>query len=87
MAGSPSEARDIIQDLQAELRRSRVEIERLRMDNRDARERIGKPDPRLRLVEAENRRLREELAAARTQRDTLEAAIRGGLERLRRGRR
>jgi hypothetical protein len=57
------------------------------MDNRDARERIGKPDPRLRLVEAENRRLREELAAARTQRDTLEAAIRGGLERLRRGRR
>ena len=60
-----------------------MELERLRLDTKEARERSQRPDPRLVRLERENERLRDELAKARTQRDELEAGVREALQALR----
>lgn len=76
----------IVQDLQGQLRDCRVEAVRLRMELQELRGRAGKPDPRMRMVEQENRRLREELNEARRVRDELDAGVRRMLERIGGGR-
>ena len=75
-------ASDVIQKLQAELRDRRVEAERLRLDADDLRARVGKPDPRLRRLEVEVQRLRDELTEARQQRDELLLGVRSALGKL-----
>lgn len=62
-----------------------MELERVRLETKEARERRGRPDPRLQRLEAENARLRDELARARADRDELEAGLREAVDRLRRG--
>jgi septal ring factor EnvC (AmiA/AmiB activator) len=68
----------------AEIRRLKVELERLRLDTREARERRSRPDPRVQRLEAENSRLRDELFRARADRDELEEGLREAVDRLRR---
>ncbi len=80
MAENP--ASDVVQKLQAELRERRVEAERLRLEADDLRAKVGKPDPRLERLEVENRRLREELAETRDQRDELLHGVRAAVEKL-----
>jgi uncharacterized coiled-coil DUF342 family protein len=75
-------ASDVVQKLQAELRASRVEVERLRLEANDHRAMVGKPDPRLERLEAEVRRLREELAETRDQRDELLSGVRAAVDKL-----
>jgi chromosome segregation ATPase len=83
---SPSKAADqgVVQDLLAQVRSLKVENERLRLESNEAKARIGKPDPRLERLENENRRLRDELAAARAERDALNEGIASLLGRLKR---
>lgn len=73
VAGSPDEP--IVQQLLAERRELKVVAERLRLEIRDLSARVGRPDPRLRSLEAENRRLRDELASARNERDHYREAV------------
>jgi predicted nuclease with TOPRIM domain len=82
----PANATDhnVVQDLLAQLRSLKVENERLRLESQEAKARIGKPDPRLERLEQENRRLREELAAARSERDALSEAVASCVARLKR---
>ncbi|MGH7902624.1 MAG: hypothetical protein ACREPA_00660 [Candidatus Dormibacteraceae bacterium] len=76
---------DVIQSLLADNRTLKIEAQRLRLEAEELRARFGRPDPRLETLEAENRRLREELAGARTDRDALGEGIAAALDRLRRG--
>ena len=82
----PSKTADqgVVQDLLAQVRSLKVENERLRLESNEAKARIGKPDPRLERLENENRRLRDELAAARVERDALNEGIASLLGRLKR---
>ena len=82
----PSKTADqgVVQDLLAQVRSLKVENERLRLESNEAKARIGKPDPRLERLENENRRLRDELAAARAERDALNEGIASLLGRLKR---
>jgi predicted nuclease with TOPRIM domain len=77
-------ADNVVQDLLADKRRLMVENERLKLEADEARSRFGKPDPRLERLEAENRRLREELQSARAERDELQAGVRSAVDQLRR---
>jgi predicted nucleic acid-binding Zn-ribbon protein len=60
-----------------------VELERLRLETKEARERSHRPDPRLVRLERENERLRDELAKARGERDELDSGVREALQTLR----
>ena len=62
-----------------------MELERLRLDTKEVRERAHRPDPRVERIERENVRLRDELAKARNQRDELESGVREALRTLRKG--
>jgi uncharacterized coiled-coil DUF342 family protein len=75
---------DVVQKLQGELRESRVEAARLRLETDDLRAKVGKPDPKLARLEGEVRRLREELNETRDQRDELLMGVRSALEKLER---
>jgi regulator of replication initiation timing len=77
-------ADSVVQDLLADRRRLMVENERLKLEADEARSRFGKPDPKLERLEAENRRLREELRSARAERDELQAGVRSAVDQLRR---
>jgi len=83
-AGRPSRPPEepVVQQLLAERRELKVAAERLRLELADLRGRIGKPDPRLRLLEAENRRLREELESARGERDAFRFAVGEAVQKL-----
>jgi len=72
----------LVQELLQERRDLKVALERARLELADLKKRSGGPDPRLRLLEAENRRLREELAAARALRDEYEAGLRRAADLL-----
>jgi len=74
----------LVQELLAERRELKVANERLRLDVADMKAAAGKPDPRLRALEEENRRLREQLAAAREERDSLREGVREALEEMKR---
>jgi chromosome segregation ATPase len=64
-------APDVVQQLLAEGRELKIANERLRLEIEEARRAAGKPDRRLGLLEEENRRLRQELAAARAEHERL----------------
>ena len=77
-------ADSVVQELLSDRRRLMVENERLRLEAEEARSRFGKPDPKLERLEAENRRLREELNLTRAERDELQSGLRSALDQLRR---
>jgi cell shape-determining protein MreC len=80
MQKAPAES--LVQELLAETRRLKVENERLKLDLRELQKGAGRPDPRLRQLESENQRLREELAAARALRDALQEGVSEALDKL-----
>jgi predicted nuclease with TOPRIM domain len=73
----------LVQELLAARRELMVANERLRLEIDEARSRAGKPDPRLRLLEEENRRLRAELSSARAERDELRGTVEAAIRQLR----
>jgi chromosome segregation ATPase len=75
----------LVQDLLVQVRELKVQNEKLRLEAREIRDRYGKPDPRLQRLEAENARLRVELAAAREERDELRAGVSTAVDALRKG--
>jgi len=77
-AGPP----DLVQQLLTERRELLVANERLRMELEELRAREVGPDPRLRRLEDENARLRQELAAARTQVETFEVGVQKAVAQL-----
>ena len=74
-ADAPATPPDLVQQLLAERRDLKVANERLRLEAEEARaaERASrsKPDRRMSLLEEENRRLRQELAAVRAENERL----------------
>lgn len=80
MADNPQAT--VVQDLQAQLRAARIDAERHKLEADDLRRRVGKPDPRLERLEVELRRVREELASIRDERDELLAGVRQALTQL-----
>ena len=76
---------EVVQGLLAEVRELKVEKERLRLQVKEIRDRSGAPDHRLKALESEVRRLRDELSDARQERDSLLAGIDEALEKLSRG--
>lgn len=58
-----------------QVRQLKIENERLRLEAREATEAKDRPDPRVSRLEAENRRLRDELIAARSERDSARAEL------------
>ena len=84
----PPAVPDVVQQLLAERRELKVANERLRLEINEARaaqaRMQGKPDRRSSLLEEENRRLRQELAALRAENElVLEGVVHAldGLER------
>ena len=75
-------AEGVVQELLAETRRLRVENERLRLEIEERDRRASGPDPRLPELEAENKRLRQELAGARAAQEEFEDAVAAVVERL-----
>jgi hypothetical protein len=65
----------VVQQALAERRELMIANERLRLELEELRGRPDRPDPRVRLLELENRALREELAAARAELARMEAAV------------
>jgi phage terminase Nu1 subunit (DNA packaging protein) len=65
----------VVQQLLAERRDLMVANERLRLEIEDLRGTAAGPDPRVRMLEMENRALRDELAAARAELEDLEEAV------------
>ena len=75
-------AENLVQEMLAETRRLKVENERLKLELHELREGAGRPDPRLRTLESEIERLRDELAAARALRDALQEGVSEALDKL-----
>ncbi len=65
----------MVQQVLAERRELLIANERLRLELEDLRGRAGRADPRMHVVEMENRALRDELAAARAELERFEDAI------------
>jgi hypothetical protein len=84
----PAAAPDVVQQLLAERRELKVANERLRLEIDEARaaqaRMQGKPDRRLTLLEEENRRLRQELAALRAENELVLEGVAQALEGLER---
>jgi len=78
----PPPEEPVVQQLLAERRELKVAAERLRLELAEVRGRVGRPDPRLRGLEVENRRLRDELEAARGERDGLREAVVDAVQKL-----
>jgi hypothetical protein len=84
----PSGVPDVVQQLLAERRELKVANERLRLEIDEARaaqaRTQGKPDRRLTLLEEENRRLRQELAALRAENELVLEGVAQAVEGLER---
>lgn len=65
----------IVQQVLAERRELMIANERLRMELDELRGRGAREDPRLKVLEMDNRALRDELAAVRAELDLLERAV------------
>ena len=78
----PQPAADVVQKLLGELRLLKVENQKLHAEVEELRARVGKPDPRLQIQEAQIQRLRGDLAAARDQRDVVTDGLRQAIDRL-----
>ncbi|HEV2953353.1 MAG TPA: hypothetical protein VG015_04630 [Candidatus Dormibacteraeota bacterium] len=76
---------EVVQKLLGEVRDLKVERERLLLELTDIRQRNAGPDPNLRKLEQEIKRLRVELEIARGDRDTLREGILEALDRFGRG--
>jgi chromosome segregation ATPase len=72
----------IVQQVLAERRELLVANERLRLELEDLRGRRGRTDPRMHVLELENRALRDELRALRAELERLEDAVAGVLEEM-----
>ena len=72
----------IVQQVLAERRELLVANERLRLELEDLRGRGGRADPRMHMLELENRALREELAALRAELERLEDGVASVLEEM-----
>jgi chromosome segregation ATPase len=79
---SPPSEQSLVQELLAERRELKVALERAKLELAELKARTGGADPRLRLLEAENRRLRDELASARAERDLYREGLEEAAERL-----
>jgi chromosome segregation ATPase len=79
----PSDGSAIVQQVLAERRELMITNERLRLELDDLKGRQGKPDPKVRRLEDENRQLREELATARAQLERLEDAVHHAVDDMR----
>jgi uncharacterized coiled-coil DUF342 family protein len=82
-------AESLVQELLAERRDLKVQLERARMELAEAREGSSGPDPRVKGMEIEIERLRHQLATARAEanvlrdeRDELRAGIEKALEQI-----
>jgi chromosome segregation ATPase len=82
-------AESLVQELLAERRELKVQLERARMDLAEAGQGSSGPDPRVKDLETEVERLRHQLATARAEanvlredRDELRAGIQKALEQL-----
>jgi predicted nuclease with TOPRIM domain len=75
VASQAGEGAGIVQQLLAERRELMVANERLRIELEELRGRGGGPDPRLHVLQLENRALRDELAAAQEELRRLREAI------------
>lgn len=73
---------EVVQRLLAERRELMIVVERLRLTLDEARASERGPDPRIARLEAEVRRLREELAAAAAEVDVLREGVLRALARL-----
>ena len=90
MSSEPKKpAESLVQELLAERRELKVQLERARMDLAEASQGSSGPDPRLKELETEIERLRHQLATARAdanvlrdERDELRAGIDKALEQL-----
>jgi predicted RNase H-like nuclease (RuvC/YqgF family) len=83
-ATNPATGPDVVQQLLAERRELKVANERLRIEIEDARSLQSKPDRRLAMLEEENRRLRQELAATRAENELLIEGVAQAVEGLER---
>ena len=79
---SPLEASTRYLKHMAEAWNASKEMAEHRLEAQELRDRSGRPDPRLARLEAEVKRLREELSQVRDQRDELLAGVREALDRL-----
>ncbi len=80
-AAQPPEG-GIVQQVLAERRELMIANERLRLELDELRGRGGRPDPRLHVLELENRALRDELAAVRAELARLEDGVAHVLEEI-----
>lgn len=93
MSTEPKKPADsLVQELLAERRELKVQLERARMEVEEARAGSSGPDPRVKTMEAEIERLRHQLATTRAEagqwreeRDALREGIEKALEHLSEG--
>jgi hypothetical protein len=78
-----AEGSGIVQQVLAERRELLVANERLRLELEESRGRAGRRDPRLHVLELENRALRDELAAARAELERFEDSVAALVEEMR----
>ena len=79
-----AEGPGIVQQVLAERRELLIANERLRLELEDVRGRSGRRDPRMHVLEMENRALREELAAVRAELDRFHDAVADVVEEMKR---
>lgn len=82
VASRAGEGAGIVQQLLAERRELMVANERLRIELEELRGRGGGPDPRLHVLQLENRALRDELAAVQAELSRLREAITRVIEEI-----
>jgi hypothetical protein len=78
----PAEGAGVVQQVLAERRELMIANERLRLELEELRGSTNRTDPRLRVLEIENRALREELAAAREELEWFQGAVERVVEAL-----
>jgi predicted RNase H-like nuclease (RuvC/YqgF family) len=81
-APSGSTEASVVQQVLAERRELMVANERLRLELEELRSRGERPDPRLQVLQEENRALREEVAALRAEIETYEDELLDLLEEM-----
>jgi predicted RNase H-like nuclease (RuvC/YqgF family) len=74
-APAAGEGAGVVQQVLVERRELMVANERLRLELEELRGRGSRPDPRIHVLELENRALRDELAAARDELERFESAV------------
>ena len=78
----PPEASQLVQQLLTQRRELLVANERLRLELQELRAKESGPDPRLRRLEDDNARLRQELASVRAQLEVFEEGVQRAVGQL-----